>query len=258
MNAIDIAALDVRLGARVVVTNVSFALACGELVALVGPNGAGKTTLLKALAGLLPATGRIDILQTSLTTMPPRLRAQRMAYLPQGHVVHWPLPVQDVVALGRFAHGVRDPSRLPDADRARIVGAMAAAGIEDLAMRNVLTLSGGERSRVALARALAAEAPILLADEPTASLDPRHAIEALTILRGRADAGALVLVVTHDLGLAARFADRVMVLDSNGHLVTCAPPETALAPDILHDVFGIAAYRAMHHDQPVLVPWTLT
>ena len=146
----------------------------------------------------------------------------------------------------------------PAADRAIVARAMVATGIDSLADRNVLHLSGGERSRVALARALAAEAPILLADEPTASLDPRHQIEAMTILRARADAGALVLVVTHDLGLAARFADRVLVLDDGGRRAAFAAPHDALAADVLDRVFGIAAYRAEHASAPVLVPWTLT
>ena len=258
MSALAATALHVKQGMRTIVTDVSFTLAQGQVVALVGPNGAGKTTLLKALAGLLPATGQIDVLGTKLAALTVVSRAQKMAYLPQGHVVHWPLPVRDVVALGRFAHGVRDPSRLPATDRAIVARAMAATGIEALADRNVQHLSGGERSRVALARALAVEAPILLADEPTASLDPRHQIEAMAILRRRADEGGLVLVVTHDLGLAARFADCVLVLDADGRLAEYAPPSKALGPDVLERVFGVTAYRAAHVDAPVLVPWSVT
>ena len=258
MSALTVAALHVAQGRRTVVADVSFTLQQGQVVALVGPNGAGKTTLLKALAGLLPASGHIDVLGTKLAALTAASRAKKMAYLPQGNVVHWPLQVRDVVALGRFAHGLRDPSRLPAADRAIVARAMAATGIEALADRNVQHLSGGERSRVALARALAVEAPILLADEPTASLDPRHQIEAMAILRRRADEGGLVLVVTHDLGLAARFADGVLVLDGGGRLAAWAPPSAALGKDVLEGVFGVAAYRAAHADAPVLVPWSVT
>jgi iron complex transport system ATP-binding protein len=229
----------VRLDGTVIVDGASLALNTGELVVLVGPNGAGKTTLLRAFAGLLPAEGRIALGGLSLAGLVPRERARRIAYLPQGHVFHWPLPAAAVVALGRHPHGDAF-SRLSDADRAAVARALAATGADAWAGRPVTTLSGGERARVALARALATEASVLLADEPTVSLDPRHQLVVMELLRSTARKGGAVLAVVHDLTLAARFADRVVIMD-RGRLVADAPPREVLTPERIAAVFGVEA-----------------
>ena len=228
--------VSVRLGGRSVVDTVSFALPRQCLAALVGPNGAGKTTLLRAVAGLLPAEGTITIGNENVSGLSIRERACRFAYLPQGHVVHWPLPARDIVALGRYPHGATDPTRLSPRDADAVEKAMLATDVAGLADRPVTELSGGERSRVALARVLAVEAPVVLADEPIASLDPRYQIETMGLLRRAADVGTLVVVVTHDLGLAARFADIVLLL-RDGRLVAAGSPQQALMPATLADVF---------------------
>jgi iron complex transport system ATP-binding protein len=246
--------LEVALSGRTVLRDVSLSLPSGQLVALVGPNGAGKTTLLRALAGLVPSTGGIEVGGDHLSSLSLRERAKRFGYLPQGHLVHWPLPAKDVVALGRYPHGATDPARLSPRDEQAVLRAMQATNVVGFAERPVTELSGGERSRVALARVLAVEAPIVLADEPTASLDPRYQIDVMINLRGAADHGVLVVVVTHDLGLAARFADTVLVL-SDGCLVAQGKPEQALSERIMADVFRISAYRADYRNETVILPW---
>jgi iron complex transport system ATP-binding protein len=246
--------LNVTLSGRAVLNNVSLALSSGHLVALVGPNGAGKTTLLRALAGLVPSEGAIHIGGDALASLALRERARRFAYLPQGHIVHWALPARDIVALGRYPHGATDPARLTPKDMEAVLRAMQATDVVAFSERRVTELSGGERSRVALARVLAVEAPVILADEPTASLDPRHQIDVMRNLRQAADKGALVIVVTHDLGIAARFADTVLVL-SEGRLVSQGNPAEALSEQVMADVFRISAYRAEYQREAVIVPW---
>jgi iron complex transport system ATP-binding protein len=249
---LEATAVTVRIGGHLIVEGASLSLKRGEVVALVGPNGAGKTTLVRALAGLLPAEGRVLLQGRALHSYAARERAQRIAYLPQGHVFHWPVPVAAVVALGRHPHADMF-SPVSDDDRAAVKRAVDATGIASLATRSIVTLSGGERARVALARALATEAPVLLADEPTVSLDPRHQLIVMQLLRRAAQNGA-VLAVVHDLLLAARFADRVIVMD-RGRLVADAPPAQALAAGRVAEVFGVETVTAAIGDRSLTIPW---
>ena len=246
--------MSVALGDRTVIHHLSATLQGGHLVALVGPNGVGKTTLLRAVAGLIPSNGAIHVNGVALSDLSLKERAKQFGYLPQGHVVHWPLRVRDVVALGRYPHGATDPARLSDNDAAAVGRAIKAADVTSLAERRVTELSGGERSRVALARVLAVEAPVVLADEPTASLDPRYQLDIMNVLRSVANSGALVIVVTHDLSLAARFADTVMVL-SDGRLIAQGAPMQALSESILEEVFRVVSYRASHENRAIILPW---
>jgi iron complex transport system ATP-binding protein len=243
------------LGGRTVVHDVDLAIGAGALVAIVGPNGAGKTTLLRAIAGLLPASGSISIDGRALRSLSLRARAQAIAYLPQGHVFHWPLPVTDVVALGRLPRGGGD--NLSAADRDAVLAAMRETGTLEYSDRPVTTLSGGERARVAMARVLATQAPIILADEPTASLDPRYQIAVVEMLRRHARSGGIVVAVLHDLALAARHADRIVVLDG-GRLVADGTPADVLTAARLAATFGVNAEVVDVHGAPVVVPWSLT
>jgi iron complex transport system ATP-binding protein len=236
LNAADVV---VRLNGALVVDGAMLELKAGELTVLVGPNGAGKTTLIRALAGLIPSEGRIAIEGRPLGSFAPRERARRIAYLPQGHVFHWPMAVAAVVALGRHAHSDAF-STLTDADRAAVERALIATGTVPFASRAVTTLSGGERARVALARALASEAPIVLADEPTVSLDPRHQLVVMELLKRLAHDGAAVLAIVHDLVLATRFADRIAVMD-RGRLIALGAPREVLTPERIAAVFGVEA-----------------
>jgi len=248
--------IGVRFGSRRLLESVSLKLAPGELVFLLGPNGAGKTTLLRTLAGLVPASGRVLWNDGDLARMNARERARLMAYVPQGHVAHWPITAREVVAIGRFPHA-SSLTRLSPTDAAAIDRALAAADAQHLADRVVTELSGGERARVMLARALAVEAPVLLADEPIAALDPEHQIGMAQLMRQLAHDGRAVLAVVHDLTLASRFGDRVIVLNG-GRVVADGEPIRTLTPDLLRQVFGINAEILKTESATALIPWTLS
>ena len=239
MVSVSARGLSVRLGGRTVVRDIAVDMEAGTLVGVLGPNGAGKSTLVRALLGLLPSAGQVTIDGAPLAALTRPQIAQRIAYLPQGQALHWPLSVERLVALGRLPH-LAPFSRMADGDRAAIERAMARAEVAHLAGRIATELSGGERARVLLARALAVEAPALIADEPLANLDPAHQIHGMEVLRAEAEAGRLVVSVLHDLTLAARFCHRVLVLDQ-GRLVADGAPLHVLTPPLLRDVYGIAA-----------------
>jgi iron complex transport system ATP-binding protein len=251
---LNVSGLDVRLARRSVLHDIGLSVDEGELVLVVGPNGAGKTTLLRAIAGLVPAKGGIEIIGTPATHLSLAERARRVAYLPQGHVFHWPLPASEIVALGRLPLGAG--ADLSEADRLAVGRAMEATGVTEFAERMVTTLSGGERARVALSRVLATEAKLILADEPTASLDPRYQLIVLDILRRHASRGGAVIAVLHDLGLAARYADRVVVLDG-GRIVASGTPGEVLTEQRLAETFGVNARIVTLADAPVVIPWSV-
>jgi len=211
--------------------DISLKVHAGECVAILGPNGAGKSTLLSALAGLLSATGHIYWMEKELERIPYIQRGRMLAWLGQESAAEFAFPVRDVVAQGRFAHGD---------DNRRIDEAMAAVNISHIANRTVTELSGGERRRVFIARALATGAPIQLWDEPTSCLDVRHTLEVYALARNLARDGACVLVSLHDIRAAYRF-DRVIVLNC-GELVADGPPHDVLTAPLIHQVFRVEAH----------------
>ncbi|GGR95455.1 hemin import ATP-binding protein HmuV [Streptomyces aureoverticillatus] len=227
----------VRLGAREVLKGVTVAARAGEVLALVGPNGAGKSTLLAALAADLPvASGVVRICGRAAEEWPAPELALRRAVLPQSATLSFPFPVEDVVRMGRAPWA---GTRLEDSDNRddKVVReAMAATEVSGFAARPFSALSGGERARVALARVLAQCAPLLLLDEPTAALDLRHQELVLRVCRQRAAAGDAVVVVLHDLGLAAAYADRAVVLDG-GAVVADGAPGDVFEDGLLSDVY---------------------
>lgn len=244
--------LSVTLGGRPVLREVTLAVPAGTLLAVVGPNGAGKTSLLRAVAGLAPCTGTLSLDGDDVKGGPSGSRARRIAYLPQRSEFAWALGVRDAVMLGRLPHG--DPfSGATAEDRRAVDAALDRLGLAGFAARPVTELSGGERARVMLARVLATEAQLLLADEPTAALDPAHQLAVLGLLRQVAAEGRVVVAVLHDLALAARFADQVAVLHE-GRLTAIGPPDAALSDGVLGAVFGLAFAHATVDGRRVPIP----
>lgn len=221
-----------------ILRGVDFEAAAGTFTGIVGPNGAGKTTLLRALAGFLPVKGRVLLDGRDIATLPPRKLARRIAYMHQDTAVPFDFTAAQVAAMGRspFIGAFAVPS---PADP-RVIRAMERAGCAELAGRPVSRLSGGERQRVMLARALAQETPCLLLDEPTASLDIRHACQVFRLCREEAGRGALVAAVLHDLRQAARFCDR-LVLMKEGRVLAAGAPGEVLTPAGLREAYGVRA-----------------
>ncbi|MFL1903490.1 heme ABC transporter ATP-binding protein [Streptomyces tauricus] len=227
-------ALHVRLGAREVLSGVAVEARAGEVLALVGPNGAGKSTLLGALAADLPASeGVVRVHGRPVSDWSAHELALRRAVLPQSASLSFPFPVEEVVRMGRAPWAGRPEE---DQDDAAVASAMAATEVTGFAGRPFSALSGGERARVALARVLAQRARLLLLDEPTAALDLRHQELVLRICRERAREGDAVVVVLHDLGLAAAYAHRVVILCA-GRAVADGAPSEVFTDRLLSDVY---------------------
>jgi iron complex transport system ATP-binding protein len=235
--------ISVMRGARRVLDGVDLTVTPGTLTALAGPNGAGKSTLLTVLAGLAaPDIGSVTLGGASIATMARMERARRIAWLEQGARAAWGLSVREIAALGRLPHG--------DDGAAAIAAALAACGLEAFAERRVDTLSGGEARRAMLARVLATEAEVLLLDEPTADLDPAQGFALMRVLRAEAAEGRTVLVVLHDLDLASRFADRIVLL-ADGRIAADGPPASVMTPEAAGRVFGV---RVGSDDLPRVLP----
>nr|WP_202445765.1 heme ABC transporter ATP-binding protein [Streptomyces sp. SID4941] len=245
--------LGIRLSRRQVLDAVELTARAGEVVALVGPNGAGKSTLLAALAADLPAgSGEIRIDGRPAAAWSPPELALRRAVLPQSAALSFPFPVEDVVRMGRapWAGTAKE-----DEDDVAVASAMEATEVTRFAARPFSALSGGERARVALARVLAQRAPLLLLDEPTAALDLRHQELVLRICRERAAAGDAVVVVLHDLGLAAAYAHRAVVL-RDGRVAVDGPPAEVFTGELLGEVYRqpVEVFPHPRTGAPLVVP----
>lgn len=232
--------IEVRLGGKLVVAGVAAAFQSGTVTAILGPNGAGKSTLLACLAGLRkPNAGSVRLDETDVLSMQARARARRIGFIPQTPEVAWAVEARILVGLGRTPFIGSSGLSLEDA--VAIDRAMEAAGVTEFADRDVTTLSGGERGRVLIARALAGDPEWLLADEPLTGLDPGHQLDAGELFRAMAhQQGRGVIVTLHDLSLAARIADRIIVMAA-GKVLADGPPAQALSPEVMARAYGVRA-----------------
>lgn len=239
----------VTIGRRPLLQDVSLTVGAGEIVAIVGPNGAGKTTLLKTLAGdIAPSTGRVLLDGRPLASYRPRELALRRAVLPQQTVIQFAFTAREIVTMGRGP-------RRGHGDEAVVERVLAQTESLPIAERHFPSLSGGEQARVSLARVLAQEAPLLLLDEPTATLDPRHQQMVMDLARGVATNGGAVVVILHDLNLAASAADRAVLLHE-GRIVADGPPWATFTEALLSDVFACHIAVTTHplRNCPLILP----
>ncbi|MEX3316664.1 ABC transporter ATP-binding protein [Sulfitobacter sp. PS-8MA] len=220
---------------RDILRDVNLRVGSGELIGIIGPNGAGKTTLMRAALGLIDHRGH-----SSLAALSARERGRAVAWMPQQREIAWPVDVLSLVTLGRTPH--LGPGQRPSAaDQAAVDRALKRMDLQGFRDRTATRLSGGEQARVLIARALAQETPLLMADEPIAGLDPAHQIATMKSFHALAAEGKSVMVSLHDLGLAARHCTRLIVLDQGG-LVADGPPQDVLTASRVRETFGINAY----------------
>ena len=238
MSVLEARSVSFRYGGTQLLRGISLNVGAGEVVGLIGPNGAGKTTLLKLMACLLrPESGQISLDRQQLETISEAARARLLAFLPQGAPAHWPLTVERLVELGRIPHRAWWQGLSTD-DQTSVHEAMVRMDVARLRGRVVTTLSGGERARVLLARVFATQPQVILVDEPVAPLDPFHQLQVMRALREHAAEGGSVLVVLHDLNLAARFCDRLLLLD-RGTIVCQGAPRQVLEKPALAAAYAV-------------------
>lgn len=252
---LDIAGLNVDLGGSPVVRDLSLNVKAGEFVGLIGPNGAGKSTLLRAIAGLVPIGGTVSVAGDRLEGLKAAERALRLAYVPQEHEIAWPVPVETLVALGRTPHR-SNFTLLSTRDRQVVADAMARMDVARFAKRPATALSGGEKARVLIARALAQDTPLILADEPAAGLDPAYQIALMRVFCDLAGEGRGVIASMHDLGLSARWCTRLVLLNG-GKIVADGSPEEVLTPETLHAIYGVSGFFGVADGGLVVQPLDL-
>jgi iron complex transport system ATP-binding protein len=253
IKGLDACDVSVTRGGRQIVEDVNLFIVPGDFYALIGPNGSGKSTILRALAGIWAASGGcVNLDGLPINRLPPSALARRVSFVPQDTKIDFAFTVEEVVAMGRYPHRGRF-DRETEADRGAINDAFEKCDVAHLRDRAVNTLSGGERQRVVIARSLAAQPEYILLDEPTASLDVEHGLEVLNLCSGLARAGHGVVLATHDLTAAARYATYVAIV-SEGRLVDCGARDGVLTPRAIEQVFGVTAELLATRDgAPVFV-----
>ena len=240
MTKLSLSNIGLSITSKAILESINLELNSGELVVLLGANGAGKSSLLRSALGLAQVSAGESLIDEQLvTTLSSANRAKKVAYLPQKRPLAWPIKVFDVVSLGRYAFGV-NLGRLKNDDLELVESAITSCGLEQFRNRRVDTLSGGEAARVHVARAFAANAALLLADEPTAALDPKHQLDVMQLIRRYVDMGGGALVVGHEASLAARFADRLVWM-RDGRIVADGTVKETMTAAMMAEIYGVSA-----------------
>ena len=255
MTTITLDNVSIRVKNTQLLRNISFTIGAGELVAIVGPNGAGKSTLIKTMLGAItPTSGTAHINGDHASFMAPLKRARLASYLPQLRETAWPITVFDAVALGRFAYGT-PVSRLDPAGTKAVNAALQSCSLLHLAERRTDMLSGGELARVHCARVFASGAPLLIADEPIAALDPAGQLDVLALIRHHVDEGKNnntgAVIVLHDLSLAAAIADRIVWM-RGGEILGDGPPAQTVTAERINEIFNVTAKVETHDGSPIV------
>ena len=243
MPVISASRLSVSLSGAPIIKDVSFSIGRGSFTGILGPNGSGKTTMLRALAGLIPYNGSLKLEDKSVNSWQPRALAKRLAFVRQSHMIPFDFKVEELILLGRSPH--KNLFSSYDLSGTTLVAnALKLVDMTSFSARSYASLSGGEQQRVFLAQALVQEADILLLDEPTTYLDVHHQYEFLQHVRSLVDKGITVVGAFHDLELAARFCDHLIIF-SEGQISAEGPPQEVLDSELLAHVFRMNAQ--VHH-----------
>lgn len=252
MSLLRVENLSVTRQKRTVLSNVSFNVKQGEFIGLIGPNGAGKSTLLRAILAQLPYQGKAEINGQDSAQISSSERAQLLSYIAQDREIGWNVSVETLVRLGRLARLPRFAG-VSAQDQQLVNDAMAALQVQHLRDKPARQLSGGEQARVLIARALAQDAPVMLADEPVAGLDPAHQLGLMQSFRDLAAQGKSIICTLHDLGLAARWCSRLILL-KEGRLIADGAPANILTAEMIRDLYGVEVYRAATPDGLIIQP----
>lgn len=255
MSLLHVKNLSVHRQKQVVLEDISFTVNEGEFIGLIGPNGAGKSTLLRAILSQLPYQGKVVLSGQESAQTSHGERAKILSYIAQSREIGWNVTVETLVSLGRLASLPRF-SGMTAQDRQQVLAAMAALKVQHLADKPARELSGGEQARALIARAVAQDAPLMLADEPVAGLDPAHQIALMQTLSDHAASGRNIICTLHDLGLAARWCTRLILL-KEGRLVADGTPSEILTPDSVRDLYGVEIYRAVTPDGLIIQPTSI-
>ncbi len=253
MKLLEVTALSVKFAHKTILHNIDFGMNAGEFIGLIGPNGSGKTTLIRSLSGMLPDNKKkVKFLGRSLADYNRKQLAKKIAYLPQGNESHWSITVENLVMLGRLPHQ-KQWQGSSDLDKKIVQKVLQGCGVSQFANTPVDTLSGGERARVFLSRALAVEPELLMVDEPISGLDPGYQLDVMQKFRQLSESGMGIICVIHDLTLATRYCHKLVML-SEQKIISAGKPEQVLSSENIARCYNIKVHKGEAEGHAFVIP----